>query len=156
MTSNVWWCLNPTSADTGGLLNDDWETPNIPKLNLLTKTVPNPTLFYKTADQICFYNYVPPVPTPPTPLPSPEPTPIPKPTTPAPTTITPSVVPSTTTQTGGVKSSQKEIDMADAYVMLFGGIVGGLVVGLLVLAVIWCVWLRKTSKRRRYEQLMTT
>jgi endoglucanase len=30
-----YWCLNPNSGDTGGLLDDDWNTPNQDKLTLL-------------------------------------------------------------------------------------------------------------------------
>ena len=37
------WCLNPDSGDTGGLLEYDWETPVTPKLDLLQKLQPNPT-----------------------------------------------------------------------------------------------------------------
>eukprot|EP01083_Nonionella_stella_P000418 1201_1 len=37
------WCINPDSGDTGGLLGYDWTTPDIPKLNLLQTVQPNPT-----------------------------------------------------------------------------------------------------------------
>ena len=37
------WCLNPNSGDTGGLLENDWKTPVIPKLDLLEKVQPDPT-----------------------------------------------------------------------------------------------------------------
>jgi len=37
MTSQFWWCLNPNSGDTGGLLLDDWVTPVTDKLNLLAR-----------------------------------------------------------------------------------------------------------------------
>lgn len=30
-----YWALNPNSSDTGGVLNDDWRTPNMAKLRLL-------------------------------------------------------------------------------------------------------------------------
>jgi hypothetical protein len=43
MTDNFFWCLNPDSGDTGGLLADDWITPDITKLNLLAGLVPNPS-----------------------------------------------------------------------------------------------------------------
>jgi len=39
------WCLNPDSGDTGGLLLDDWVTPVQDKLDLLAKLQPNPTVF---------------------------------------------------------------------------------------------------------------
>jgi endoglucanase len=32
---SFYWALNPTSRDTGGLLLDDWKTPNTNKLALL-------------------------------------------------------------------------------------------------------------------------
>lgn len=31
----AWWSYNPNSGDTGGLVRDDWVTPQQPKLNLL-------------------------------------------------------------------------------------------------------------------------
>ena len=34
--SSFYWCLNPNSGDTGGLLLDDWITPNEQKLGLLS------------------------------------------------------------------------------------------------------------------------
>jgi len=40
-----YWSLNPTSADTGGLLRDDWKTPNEAKLMLHDKLQPFPTEF---------------------------------------------------------------------------------------------------------------
>ncbi len=63
--SSTYWCLNPNSGDTGGLLLDDWVTPNQPKLDMLRP------LFAGTA----------PTPTPPTPTP-----PAPTPPAPSPTT----------------------------------------------------------------------
>ena len=45
MHSNFYWCLNPNSGDTGGLLADDWITPVTGKLDLLDRIVPEPTLF---------------------------------------------------------------------------------------------------------------
>ena len=33
--SFAWWTYNPTSADTGGLVLEDWTTPQRPKLNLI-------------------------------------------------------------------------------------------------------------------------
>ena len=32
-----YWCLNPNSGDTGGLLNDDFKTVNNAKLTLLKR-----------------------------------------------------------------------------------------------------------------------
>jgi len=42
---NFYWCLNPNSGDTKGLLLDDWKTPNSEKLKLLAKVIPSPTPF---------------------------------------------------------------------------------------------------------------
>lgn len=39
----VYWCLNPNSGDTGGLLDNDWTTPKYDKLALLSKLQPTPT-----------------------------------------------------------------------------------------------------------------
>jgi len=35
--SSFYWCLNPNSGDTGGLLLDDWKTVNMGKLALLQR-----------------------------------------------------------------------------------------------------------------------
>lgn len=43
--SQFYWCLNPNSADTGGLLEDDWLTPIPRKINLTNRAQPNPTKF---------------------------------------------------------------------------------------------------------------
>lgn len=40
-----YWCLNPNSQDTAGLLEDDWKTPVTKKLQLLERVCPNPTKF---------------------------------------------------------------------------------------------------------------
>jgi len=45
MTDTFFWCLNPDSGDTGGLLEDDWITPEADKLALLQTLVPNPSVF---------------------------------------------------------------------------------------------------------------
>jgi endoglucanase len=42
-TSNFYFCLNPDSKDTGGLLADDWSTPNQDKLLFLADLQPNPS-----------------------------------------------------------------------------------------------------------------
>lgn len=41
-TDHFYWCLNPTSTDTGGLLANDWATPVTKKLALLADLVPLP------------------------------------------------------------------------------------------------------------------
>ena len=43
--SFFYWCINPDSSDTGGLLEDDWKTPVTIKLDYLEKISPNPTDF---------------------------------------------------------------------------------------------------------------
>ncbi|KAM3570392.1 hypothetical protein VYU27_007532, partial [Nannochloropsis oceanica] len=43
MQDQFWWCLNPDSGDTGGLVEDDWTTPVAPKLDLLARVQPSPT-----------------------------------------------------------------------------------------------------------------
>jgi endoglucanase len=40
--SSFYWCLNPDSADTRGLLNDDWTTSDGNKLSFLQDLQPNP------------------------------------------------------------------------------------------------------------------
>ncbi len=73
--SYAYWSFNPNSGDTGGLVKDDWVTPQAAKLAAL-----KPILGAGT-----------PAPTPtPKPTPTPTPTPTPKPTpTPAPTSAPP-------------------------------------------------------------------
>lgn len=45
LNSQFYWCFNPNSGDTEGLVQGDWVTPVQPKLDLLAKVQPNPTLF---------------------------------------------------------------------------------------------------------------
>jgi len=45
MTDQFFWCLNPNSGDTGGLLLDDWVTPSQAKLDLLKNLVSSPATF---------------------------------------------------------------------------------------------------------------
>jgi len=52
-TDQFFWCLNPDSADTGGLLEADWVTPVVPKLQLLQKLASSPTKFTVQNGQIC-------------------------------------------------------------------------------------------------------
>lgn len=44
-----YWCLNPNSADTFGVLEEDWKTPSTKKLQLLERICPNPTKFVFTS-----------------------------------------------------------------------------------------------------------
>jgi endoglucanase len=54
MTDQFFWCLNPDSGDTGGLLADDWSTPVSAKLTLLQGLVSSPTTFTtNSAGQVC-------------------------------------------------------------------------------------------------------
>jgi len=48
-----YWCLNPDSGDTGGLLDNDWKTPEQAKLDLLSRLQPNPTKVRPQEDRIC-------------------------------------------------------------------------------------------------------
>eukprot|EP00026_Physarum_polycephalum_P010483 Phypoly_transcript_10647.p1 GENE.Phypoly_transcript_10647~~Phypoly_transcript_10647.p1 ORF type:complete len:339 (+),score=28.35 Phypoly_transcript_10647:226-1242(+) len=53
LTSQFFWCLNPDSGDTGGLLADDWKTPVTGKLTLLQQLDPNPAVFSYKNGQYC-------------------------------------------------------------------------------------------------------
>jgi endoglucanase len=56
-TDQFFWCLNPDSGDTGGLLDNDWKTPDVQKLALLKKLCPSPTNFRQMATgEICVTN----------------------------------------------------------------------------------------------------
>jgi endoglucanase len=55
-TDTFFWCLNPDSGDTGGLLKDDWKTPDTAKLDLLKRLVPSPTIITQENYQICLTN----------------------------------------------------------------------------------------------------
>jgi endoglucanase len=70
---SFYWCVNPNSGDTGGLLKDDWKTPDTVKLTLLQGT-PAPTQFPKRpVTGIASSPAVPPIVTPPSPSPQPPP-----------------------------------------------------------------------------------
>lgn len=43
MTDNFYWDVNPNSGGTGGLLQNDWITPDTGKLNIAAQVVPSPT-----------------------------------------------------------------------------------------------------------------
>jgi endoglucanase len=87
-----YWCVNPNSGDTGGLLMDDWKTPVQPKLNLLKRICPNPTTFaFGTAPTPVIPTPPLVVPTPPPVVPTPTPViPTPPPVVPSPTPVVPS------------------------------------------------------------------
>jgi len=53
LTSQFFWCLNPDSGDTGGLLDYDWKTPVQGKLDLLQTLDPNPAVFSVTGGKYC-------------------------------------------------------------------------------------------------------
>ena len=48
-----YWCLNPNSGDTGGLLGDDWTTPDEGKLALLARVQPDPSAVHRQGSQVC-------------------------------------------------------------------------------------------------------
>jgi endoglucanase len=43
--STFYWALNPNGSGTGGLMLDDWKSPNQDKIDLLARTCPSPTKF---------------------------------------------------------------------------------------------------------------
>jgi len=47
------WCLNPDSGDTGGLLDNDWMTPNTAKLTMLHNLQPAPTVITAQGSLLC-------------------------------------------------------------------------------------------------------
>ncbi len=54
------WCLNPNSGDTGGLLEDDWVTPDNGKLTLLDRLSPNPTIVtFDAVNGVCLLSFLP-------------------------------------------------------------------------------------------------
>jgi endoglucanase len=54
MTDQFFWCLNPDSGDTGGLLQNDWVSPVSDKLTMLAGLVSTPTKFaVNSAGQVC-------------------------------------------------------------------------------------------------------
>ena len=69
-----YFALNPGSKDTGGLLKDDWVTPEADKLAMLSKM---PTTDMSAIYQRSILPPFPPFPPPPVPLPPPVPTPPP-------------------------------------------------------------------------------
>jgi endoglucanase len=97
-----YWCLNPNSGDTGGLLDDDWVTPVQAKLDMLADVCPNPSKFAFNGGVPSVLNPsspapaptpTPPKPTPTPPKPTPAPTPTPPKPTPAPTPTPPKPTP---------------------------------------------------------------
>nr|WP_315871045.1 cellulase family glycosylhydrolase [Trichocoleus desertorum] len=111
--SFTYWSWNPNSADTGGILQDDWRTVNPAKQQLLGPLLSLASgVVGSTLNQIdsTLSSPIPlpaptPIPTPtPTPSPTPAPSPMPDPTpapTPTPTpepTPTPAPTPTTSTQ----------------------------------------------------------
>ncbi len=53
-TDQFFWCLNPNSDDTEGLLLLDWSTPETNKLSYLQRLCPLPTRFFRNdQDQYC-------------------------------------------------------------------------------------------------------
>lgn len=55
MTDAFWWALNPGSADTEGLLNDEWNNYSHRKMTFVNKLQPKPTKIRYNAfdDEIC-------------------------------------------------------------------------------------------------------
>jgi len=55
-TDQFFWCLNPNSGDTGGLLKNDWSSPESGKLALLANLVSAPTKFSVNAQGLVCLN----------------------------------------------------------------------------------------------------
>jgi endoglucanase len=131
ITDTFYWCVNPNSGDTGGLLDDDWKTPMAAKLQIISVACPAPSSFLGgkpstpavPAPQLPWpsvFGPTPPKPTPPTPPPNPTPTPPtpppnptpptppPGPTPPKPTPPTPPTPAGAITATASVTNSWKE------------------------------------------------
>ena len=53
LRDSFYWALTPNAGDTGGLLKDDWITPDYEKLDLLDKLQPDPTKFTKNDALMC-------------------------------------------------------------------------------------------------------
>jgi len=52
--NHFFWCLNPNSGDTGGLLKDDWTTDETWKLNALAKLQPSPSkITWQSSSKVC-------------------------------------------------------------------------------------------------------
>lgn len=106
-----YWCINPDSGDTGGLLQDDWKSVQQHKLDFLSKACPNPTKFDFSSSSSQTQPVPAPTPTPaptpvPTPAPTPAPTPVPAPT-PAPTGPAPGAVAIKVQTDGGWQEGDK-------------------------------------------------
>ena len=71
MTNNFFWCLNPNSQDTAGVLFDDWTTPDTYKLSILQTINPNPTNMCQVMTSISLINSPPPPSVPPPAPPAP-------------------------------------------------------------------------------------
>jgi len=56
--NTFYWCLNPNSGDTGGLLQDDWTTEQTSKLAQLSKLQPNPSVitWNSNSEKMCVDN----------------------------------------------------------------------------------------------------
>lgn len=78
-----YWSWNPNSADTGGILTDDWRSIDAPKQQLLSQLLPSIPALSPAPSPAPPHPIPSPSPTPspaPTPSPSPSPTPAPSPT----------------------------------------------------------------------------
>ena len=54
--NNFFWCLNPSSTGTGGLLEMDWKTPIQPKLDKGKEMQSTPTIltYYEANNTVCY------------------------------------------------------------------------------------------------------
>jgi hypothetical protein len=58
-TNSIWYCLNPESVTTNGILKNDWNTVDKDKLKLLSRVQPAPSIYRpKSGEQFCIKNNV--------------------------------------------------------------------------------------------------
>mmetsp|Transcript_34602 Transcript_34602/g.76054 ORF Transcript_34602/g.76054 Transcript_34602/m.76054 type:complete len:653 (-) Transcript_34602:916-2874(-) len=90
-----WYCLNPNSDDTKGLLQDDWRTPETAKLKILSQlpTTNISKLHPNVASATFLFPSPSPPPSPPPSKPSPPPPPFPPPPSPSPSSPRPPAPP---------------------------------------------------------------
>ena len=129
--SFAYWSFNPNSGDTGGIIADDWVTPQAAKLAVLAPLLTGSTtpVLVPTATPVPTATATPKPTATPTPTPTPTPKPTPKPTatpTPTPTpTATPTAVPAAgATVAWNLQSSWSAGYVADIVVTGTTGVAG--------------------------------
>lgn len=56
LRSTFFWCLNPDSGDTGGIMDNSWTTADPQRLAILATLQPNPTKFTVSGGKVCVAN----------------------------------------------------------------------------------------------------